>query len=107
MVLRIFDCDLCTLATFDLLARLHSSIQYVHMGLFTVLYTSNLFPNDRFQFLPISQLIYFTFMSVSSFSWQCALSSLVCNHNVALGTLKILPVIARFDWCLLRGSCLS
>jgi len=36
MVLRIFYCDLCILAAFDLLARLHSSIPYVHMGLFTV-----------------------------------------------------------------------
>ena len=37
MVLRIFDCDLCIIATLDLLAHPHSSIPYVQMGLITAL----------------------------------------------------------------------
>ena len=36
MVLRIFDCDLCMIATLDLLAQPHSSIPYVQMSLLTL-----------------------------------------------------------------------
>jgi len=61
VVLRISDCDLCMNATLDLPAHPHSSIPYVQMGLITALWTGNLFSNDRFEFLPISQLISFYF----------------------------------------------
>ena len=37
VVLRIFYCDLCMIATLDLLAHPHSSIPYVQMGLITAL----------------------------------------------------------------------
>ena len=50
IVLRIFDCDRCMVATLDLLAHPHSSILYVQMGLIAVLYTSNLFSNGRLSF---------------------------------------------------------
>jgi len=50
VVLRIFDCDLCMIATLDLLAHPHISIPYVQMGLITALKTSNLFSNDIFEF---------------------------------------------------------
>ena len=56
-----FFCDRCVVATLDLLAHPYSSIPYVQMGLVTVLYTSNLFSNDKVEFLPISQLISFAF----------------------------------------------
>jgi len=58
MVLRISDCDLCMIATLDLLAHPHSSIPYAQIGLIRF---SNLFSNDRLEFLPISQLISFDF----------------------------------------------
>ena len=83
MVLRIFDCDLCMIATLGLLAQLHSSIPYVQIGLITALQTNYLFSNDRLEFLPISQLISFAFKSVSV-SWQCALFSSFCGRNVDL-----------------------
>ena len=37
VVLRILNCDLCIIATLDLLAHPHSSIPYVQMGLITAL----------------------------------------------------------------------
>jgi hypothetical protein len=78
IVLRIFYCDRCKFATLDLLAHLHSSIPYVQMGLITVLYTSNLFYNDKVEFLPISQIISFAFQSV------CFLFLAMCSFQFSL-----------------------
>ena len=80
MVLRIFDCDLCMTATLDLLARPHSSIPYVQMGFIAALQTSNLFSNDRFEFLPISQLISFAFKSVCFLFLAMCSFQLVCSN---------------------------
>ena len=54
------------ISTLDLLAHPHISIPYVQIGLITALETSNLFSKDRLEFLPISQLISFSFKSVYS-----------------------------------------
>jgi phosphatidylserine synthase len=92
VILSILDWLRCIIGVLNLLAKPHSSIPYVHIGLIIVLYKSTLLSSDMMDLYPMIQYKSFTFKSI------CFLFLAICCCHVSLES-KWIPRYLTVDDC--------